>query len=271
MKYLLTALSVLILLMTSSSQTIAQDSENCDAKAVGEWIVQRQAWRNATGEVQKMITEEQPSWDTLPSWLNEVSRHMQAIADLEHPECANEALIWTYYYYDAMERFWACGYLGDEACQNEMNSRLAVYHEQIDVTLEALSEVAGIPYEEYDTLYGDLLPEGWSWPPETLREIFPSTYTEGTLDFEGSGNMVSNPISVPEGIYRVSLETEGTSVTVEMVVLWGECYIGNATYDHTVFSSEGNSAQTLITSEECDVVWQVEADGSFKMTFEKVR
>ena len=92
------------------------------------------------------------------------------------------------------------------------------------------------------------------------------------LDFEGTGDMVSDPVTIPGGIYRVSLQTEDTGLSLEMVVLVGECYVSNSLWETTVFSYKGDGAQSLITSEECDVMWQVEnADEPFQISFEKVR
>jgi len=197
---------------------------------------------------------------------------MEAIADLPRPSCANDALLWTYYFYDAYERDIVCFTLNDETCRSEMQKRQNRYGEQIDITLAALQEVAGISNEEYTTLTEDLLPDEWSWPPETLREHFPTAYIEGMLDFEGTTDTVSDPVTIPEGVYRVSLETEGTGLSVEMIVLTGECYVGNSSWDTEVFSLAEDGAQSLITSKECDVMWQVEyVDAPFKLTFEKMR
>jgi len=271
MRTLLFILVTLSLLMTSGEQTYGQDGDDCNPQEVSEWMAQRQAWRNATTETWQQIADARLSFDAMPSWLDEFHIHMQAIADLARPVCADEALLWTFYYYDAMGRFWVCAAQKNDSCVTEMYERFDFYGEQIEVALTLLKEIAGITDEEYDTLYGELRPDGWTWPPDTLREYFPATYIEGTLDFEGIGDFVSDPVTIPKGIYRVSLETEDTQLSVDMVVILGECYVGNSSWDTGVFSFEGNGAQSLITSEECDVIWQVtDADGFFKISFGKM-
>jgi len=270
---LLIMLVAISLMTIGIEQTHAQNDDDCDPEAVNEWLMQRQAWRNATTETIDKAVEANLSWNALPSLLKEFNRHMQAIADLERPECANEVMLWTYYRYSAFEQFWICLSQGDTDCELEMRERLTLYENQVSEALAPLEEVAGIPSGSYFEVFGDRRPDDWSWPPETLREYFPASYTDGMLDFEGTGDLVSDPVTIPEGIYRVSLETEDDRLSLEMVVLAGECYVGNSSWDTTVFSFKGGGAQSLITSEdECDVMWQVEnADAPFQISFEIIR
>jgi len=272
MRRLLLILVVLSFLTTGSGLTFAQGSEDCDPEEVFEWLRQRQAWRNATSETWQKVGEANLGSDAIPSVLNEFHRHMQAIADLSRPVCADTALLWTFYLYDLVGRLWVCHFLDDDDCLAEMQNRSAIYGEQIEIALAPLYGTAGITAKEYESLFGELLPEGWSWPPESLRAYFPATYVDGMLDFEGSGDMVTDPVTVPKGYYRVLLETEDTGMSIDMVVLSGKCYVGSSTWETTVFSLKANGAQSLITSEECEVMWQVRyADGTFKVTFEKIR
>lgn len=260
------------MLAVNIGQTHAQNDNECDPTAVNEWLMQRQAWRNATSETWQKIVDAKLPWATMPSWLNEFHIHMQAIADLEGPDCTTEVLLWTYYYYDTVGRFFVCGSLGDEDCQADMEERAEIYDRDGYAAIERLQERAGLEIKDYYESYPDIRPEGWSWPPETLREHFPVAYTDGMLDFEGTGDVVSDPVTIPEGIYRVSLETESTHLKLEMVILAGECYVGNSPWETTVFSFKAGGAQSLITSEECDVLWQVEnADEPFQISFEKIR
>lgn len=272
MKKLLALLIICSLLIVGTSQAQAQDGGDCDPEALREWLLQRQAWRNATTETVNKAVDANLSWDNVPLVLIELHRHMQTIADLPRPSCADNMLLWTYYRYDAFNAYWLCGFVHDETCQTEMDKRVIICDKQVEKALRPLLEVAGISDNEYTTLTEDLLPDGWSWPPESLRELFPAAYTEGMLDFEGTTDTVSDPVTIPEGVYRVSLETEGTGLSVEMIVLTGECYVGNSSWDTEVFSLADDGAQSLITSKECDVMWQVEyVDAPFKLTFEKMR
>src|SRR5690606_8176297 len=213
---LLIMLVAISLMTIGIEQTHAQNDDDCDPEAVNEWLMQRQAWRNATTETIDKAVEANLSWNALPSLLKEFNRHMQAIADLERPECANEVMLWTYYRYSAFEQFWICLSQGDTDCELEMRERLTLYENQVSEALAPLEEVAGIPSGSYFEVFGDRRPDDWSWPPETLREYFPASYTDGMLDFEGTGDLVSDPVTIPEGIYRVSLETEDDRLSLEM-------------------------------------------------------
>jgi hypothetical protein len=247
----------------------AQDEEkSCDPEQVHTWLTERQKWRNASSDILDDINESGISNPFLI--FSELLRHSQVINDLERPECADEMMLWTYFYYNALVRRILCWGLDDGSCIQDMDIRLDAYNEQINIVAKPLEELSEWNYEEYL----DLRPDGWLWPPEELGTsgIITETYSDGMLDFEGTIDVVTDPIGVPEGIYRATLKTADQAVNIEMVVLEGECYVGNTSWNKSLFSYSENGAQSVLTSKGCKLIWQAEnVHSSFNVTFEKVQ
>ncbi len=90
------------------------------------------------------------------------------------------------------------------------------------------------------------------------------------LDFKGEAHdWVSDPIYVPEGIYRVKLDTIDDLISIDMVMLEGEC---EGSFMNELFSLATGGAETVLKSSGCTLLWQVMyATEPYAVTFEKIK
>lgn len=91
------------------------------------------------------------------------------------------------------------------------------------------------------------------------------------LDFKGTANIVSDPVYVPAGLYRVTA-TSADSFFLYMTPLEGEC---GPRYGEALFSVSGegaaNGAQALLFSEGCLAIWETNyINAPYTVTFERL-
>ncbi len=152
MKYVLCAVTILILIAFPISSR-AQNDVDCDPNAVLDWLIRRQAWRNASGD----------AWNVAiaPGDVAFILHdHVQQIAALERPVCADETMLWTYYYYDAMGQFQLCLQQGQPACLERYEVQSGIYVEQVRAALVPLVELTGFDLEDYADLRPEDLTDG---------------------------------------------------------------------------------------------------------------
>lgn len=100
----------------------------------------------------------------------------------------------------------------------------------------------------------------------------------GLGPWEGDSDQVIGPIEIPEGIYRVEVETDGFFI-MDITTLNGEC--GPTGFGTNVFnlfesdlagSSEGRVSQATVQSEGCEAILEISnvAMGDYTLTFEKL-
>lgn len=123
----------------SFHRSSAQDS--CNPDALQTWIQKRQEWRQAS---QNTLDGQEVS---INSALLQLSGHLQAIEDLTRPECADGAMLWTYYLYSNLEHLLFCARNNDTACVAEIQGRLVDYRVRDDRLMAALASSAGLPLE----------------------------------------------------------------------------------------------------------------------------
>lgn len=94
------------------------------------------------------------------------------------------------------------------------------------------------------------------------------------LDFEGEGKEVRDPIVFPDGLYRVTLNAS-SYVSIEGVVLSGACNEHYTEVGETFFlilgAKRGGTAQDVFTSDDCEVMWNIDNESPHTVTFEKLR
>ncbi|MBN1681266.1 MAG: hypothetical protein JW966_13345 [Anaerolineae bacterium] len=92
------------------------------------------------------------------------------------------------------------------------------------------------------------------------------------LDFEGDADMVSDPVYVPEGLYRVTVTTEKYFI-MHVMKLEGSC--GHASFGSLFNVGEGeanNGADSLLESEGCEALWDISnVSAPYTVTFEKLK
>jgi hypothetical protein len=92
------------------------------------------------------------------------------------------------------------------------------------------------------------------------------------LDFEGSAtNVVSDPVIIPAGVYRVTVTTNGYFM-MSGTVLEGRC----TDAINLFILSEGDAvtgAQAVLESEGCTVLWEISTVSAppYTVTFEKIK
>lgn len=101
------------------------------------------------------------------------------------------------------------------------------------------------------------------------------------MDFSGDGNVVSDPVFVPKGTYRVTLDMPADDpdepylyVTIQGNVLEGECEGWDSGWSFYLFSTGSHGEQVALNSREgCLLVWEVEFTNDstpFTIKFEKL-
>ena len=96
------------------------------------------------------------------------------------------------------------------------------------------------------------------------------------LSFEGTSQVVLGPVEVPEGIYRVTVNTPGF-VIVRITPIEGTCgQRSDDDRDYTMFSEsqgEASPAQTVFQSAGCSILIEFDnlSDPEWTLTFEKVQ
>lgn len=96
------------------------------------------------------------------------------------------------------------------------------------------------------------------------------------LHFEGRNQVVFDPMTIPPGIYRVTVFTEG-ALMVQGTILEGQCgdygEVGDTVNLIIVAeASDDQGAQTVFKSEGCQILWEtVLATGPFRITFEQMQ
>lgn len=115
---------------------------------------------------------------------------------------------------------------------------------------------------------------------DTLREIrLELSLIESqcsTLDFEGDKAIVSDPIEIPEGIYRVTATTDGYLIA-KITILEGECGEGSGSILSKAFFllSEGQAtegSQVVFTSLGCEVLFEyASVTAPYAITWEKIK
>lgn len=132
-------LALVVLLTFPNLPVQAQGGDTCDPEEVETWIQQRQSWRQASQEV--LDTQGISAQNALA----ELSAHLQQIEDLPRPECANEAMLWTYYLYTNLQHLLICAQIGDTACTSDMQGRLTDYRQRDEQIMSALVSGSDLP------------------------------------------------------------------------------------------------------------------------------
>jgi hypothetical protein len=140
----------LLLALILPSMTAAQD--DCDPADLQNWLVERQAWRNASQDV---LDAQGMTIQTARTYLYD---HLQAIEDLDRPACADSAMLWTYYLYSNLQHLLTCAQNNDSACVAAVQARLADYRDRDTEILDELGSSIGFTVEAY----ADERPEGWT-------------------------------------------------------------------------------------------------------------
>jgi hypothetical protein len=143
---------LLAFLLLSGTHINAQDEQNCDPVAVKEWLIQRQAWINATEDVLNA------QGMGIPNAQINLYTHLQAIEDLPMPECVSPVMLQTYFFYTQVQHLLVCAQQNNSTCITDMQSRVATYRNTIDETIAPLASMSGFSSLEYV----NLRPEGWS-------------------------------------------------------------------------------------------------------------
>ena len=145
--------SLMVALLLAHPPSLAQDETDCDPAILREWMIARQAWRNETTKV----------WNEGDDVL-EVAlifhEHLQAITELERPKCADEAMLWTYYYYHISQHYLLC-YNSERADCNDtvLQEQSDAYGAHIVPIIEDLEAIAGIDLDDYvGTIFVEDLP-----------------------------------------------------------------------------------------------------------------
>ncbi len=91
------------------------------------------------------------------------------------------------------------------------------------------------------------------------------------MDFKGTTNIVSDPVYIPAGLYRVTA-TSADSFFLYITPLDGEC---GPRYGDSLFSISGedaaNGAQALLFSEGCLAIWETNhISAPYTVTFERL-
>ncbi len=238
-------LLALILVPTAVRQPVQAQSEDCDATALNDWLLARQAWRNATSDV---VNADLAPGDTLPYLYD----HIEQIADLDRPDCrtADQYMLWTYYAYTAMAHILVCAAQLDISCANSAGDRIDTYNEEVTI----LAEQVGFVAEEHL----DLRPEGWI-APTASEESEEESETAEPVDLEaltltGDKDTVYDPVTIPAGVYRVTLITEGY-FALSGEGLEGDCYDAIGLFNASTGEATSGLQAVFATDEGCTLVW----------------
>lgn len=132
-------LAIVVLLTLPSLPAQAQGGDTCDTEEVEAWIQQRQTWRQ---ESQGVLDAQGVS---AQSALAQLADHLQQIEDLPRPECADEAMLWTYFLYTNLQHLLICAQVGDTSCVAETQGRLTEYRQRDEQLMSALASGSGLP------------------------------------------------------------------------------------------------------------------------------
>ena len=95
------------------------------------------------------------------------------------------------------------------------------------------------------------------------------------LDFEGTTDMVGEPVYVPEGLYRATLEINGDEndwMDTDLLVLEGDCYEGTRSGNVDLFDWASSGDESVLTSEGCTVIFVTEyTTAPYTVIFEKLK
>jgi hypothetical protein len=144
-------LLALLLVLILPSMTTAQDDE-CDPADLQSWLVERQAWRNASQDV---LDAQGMTIQAARTYLYD---HLQAIEDLDRPACADSAMLWTYNLYSNLQHLLTCAQNNDSACVTAVQTRLANYRDRDAEILNEMGGSIGFTVEAH----ADERPEGWT-------------------------------------------------------------------------------------------------------------
>jgi len=90
------------------------------------------------------------------------------------------------------------------------------------------------------------------------------------LEFSGTAGTVHGPVTVPEGIYRVSVSTSQFFI-MQHEVLDGDCGDWGAIFNEMMHDGEF-TAETIFKSEGCSVLFETSnIFGPYTVTFEKIQ
>ena len=154
----LVLLALILALVLPGFAVNAQDGdsgEECDPAALQNWLVERQAWRNATQDV---LDAQGMSIQNARTYMHD---HLQAIEDLGRPACADGAMLWTYFLYTNLQHLLTCAQNQNTACVQATQARLQDYREQDALTVDALGLAVGFTADAN----ADARPEGWTLGP----------------------------------------------------------------------------------------------------------
>lgn len=132
-------LAIVVLLTLPSPPVQGQGGDTCDTEEVVTWIQERQTWRQ---ESQAVLDAQGVS---AQSALAQLADHLQQIEDLPRPECADEAMLWTYFLYTNLQHLLICAQVGDTACTTNVRDRLVDYRQRDEQLMSALASGVGLP------------------------------------------------------------------------------------------------------------------------------
>jgi hypothetical protein len=141
----------LLLTLILPGMTAAQN-DGCDPVDLQNWLVERQAWRNASQDV---LDAQGMTIQTARTYLYD---HLQAIEDLSRPACADSAMLWTYYLYSNLQHLLTCAQNNDSACVAAVQTRLVNYRTRDVQIMDELGSAVGFTVEAN----ADTRPEGWT-------------------------------------------------------------------------------------------------------------
>lgn len=144
--------SLMVALLLAHPPSLAQDESDCDPAILRNWMIARQAWRN----------ESTKSWNEGSDALQVVlasHEHLQAISELERPACADEAMLWTYYYYHVLQQYLLCFNADGPDCDTVFQARADAYGAHIVPIMADLQAIADIDLDDYaGTIFAEDLP-----------------------------------------------------------------------------------------------------------------
>lgn len=92
------------------------------------------------------------------------------------------------------------------------------------------------------------------------------------LNMAGEGELVTDVLVIPEGVYRVKVTHDGNFITVRGTPIEGACgadYVSESSAN--LMYGDTEELQTVFESEGCEILLEFDADGAWTIEFEKIK
>lgn len=145
---------------------------DCTPQNAYDWLELRKGYLNAATDLAQAAADEELTPLQVSILMDELSA---GLFSKPRPECADEAMLWTYFVLSSFSEVYAC-LEGNWQCYNHAVARAQVYKEVgVPTVIVPLEEFAG--YDPNDPALTEVRPPGWniedviaaSQPPETVK------------------------------------------------------------------------------------------------------